>query len=84
MNLIQSSARLLPIGSSVKECSEITRQFERGKAALEDTDQSQLSPTDLLVKTKQARQAIESFSNLVESHSRKMDTILQMLKNAIG
>ncbi len=67
-----------------KECSEITRQFEKVKAALEDTEQSQLSPTDLLVKTKQARQAIESFSNLIESHSREMDTILQMLKNAIG
>jgi predicted RNA binding protein with dsRBD fold (UPF0201 family) len=66
-----------------KECSEITKQFERVKVVLEAIEQSQLSPTDLAVKTKQARQAIETFSNLVESHSRKMDTILQMLRSAM-
>ncbi len=66
-----------------KECSEITKQFERVKAALEDTDRSQLSSADLLVKTKRARQAVETFSSLVDAHSRKMDTILQMLRNAL-
>lgn len=65
-----------------KECSEITKQFEKVKAALKDADQSQLSPIDLLTKTEQARQTVETFSNLVDSHSRRMDTILQMLKNA--
>jgi hypothetical protein len=64
------------------ECSEITKQFEEVNAALASAGRSQLRPTDLAIELKQARELMETFSSLVENHSRKMDSILEMLREA--
>ena len=67
-----------------KECSEITREFEKVNAALAIADRSQLTPAYLAAGLKQAREMMETFSSLVENHSRKMDSILEMLRKATG
>ena len=66
-----------------RECQEINSQFERAKALVAELSQGLPTARELSTKTTEARKVIETFSQLVNEHSLKMDMLLQMLKSAI-
>ena len=87
---LQESVLLRPLVGEIlmksvdRERNEINKAFETASAELEGIDESPASPTDLPARVRQGAQAMDTFSRLIEIHSSRIDTILEMLRNGMS
>ncbi len=66
-----------------RECSEITSLFQEATEILKNAELAEMRPEDLADVTKKAKAAADRLADRVASHSRNIDTLISMLKNAI-
>ncbi len=66
-----------------RECSEIASLFEEAAGILGDAELEEMRPEDLAEATKRAKVAADRLADRVGSHSRNIDTLISMLKDAI-
>ncbi len=66
-----------------RECSEIASLFEEATGILGDAELAEMRPEDLAEVTKRAKTATDRLADRVASHSRNIDTVISMLRNAM-
>ncbi len=66
-----------------RECNEITSLFDEATDILKNAELAEMSPEDLAEVTKKAKQATDKLAERVASHSRNIDTLISMLKDAV-
>jgi hypothetical protein len=65
-----------------RECSQITSLFDELEKSLKDAELARMRPADLASKADKAGQIAAKLSELVNKHSRNIDTLVEMLNNA--
>ena len=66
-----------------KDCQGINTQFERAKSLISEIGRGLPTAEELMAKASEVRQAVDNFSQLIKTHSQRMDVLLQMLKSVI-